>query len=173
MYINIRIAKMLHVAVVSALTLMMVRPSHASPNIIYILMDDMGNSDMSARGGEFGTPNLDDLYYSSINLRSHYSGLLCSPARSQILTGRYAWNFGYSRLSPFGYLSLRGIPLGVPTIGNLLKEYTNYDTYAVGKWHVGYSTWEHTPTHRGFDEFYGFFVTGISYVILVFFKFSI
>ena len=133
------------------------------PNIIYIIMDDMGWADMSARGGEYNTPNLDELYTNSINLENHYIGLLCSPSRSQILTGRYAWNFGLSSLQPFGYSQIAAVPTGLPTIGNILREYGGYNTYAVGKWHTGYSSNAHTPLYRGFDEFYGFLVTGIWY----------
>ena len=70
------------------------RDSVTSPNIIFIVMDDMGYSDMSSRGAEFDTPNLDLLYKNSIVIDSHYIGLVCSPSRSQMITGRYAWNMG-------------------------------------------------------------------------------
>ena len=92
---------------------------------------------MSSRGGEFETPHLDELYNNSINLQYHYIGLLCSPSRSQILTGRYAWNLGLSAMTPFGYTQIPSIPAGLPTIANLLREYGGYDTYAIGKWHAG------------------------------------
>ena len=135
----------------------------ATPNIIFFLLDDFGYADLSATGAEYNTPNLDEFYGNSIELRSHYIGLLCSPSRTQILTGRYAWNFGISTMQAFGPSSLSNIPAGVPTIGNLLQEYTSYSTYVVAKWHVGLSTWEHTPLYRGFDHFYGFYTAGVDY----------
>ena len=139
--------------------------SGATPNIIFFLLDDFGYGDISAFGAEYETPNLDDYYYNSIDLRSHYIGLKCSVSRSQILTGRYAWNFGLSAISepPFDVDQFAAFPAGVPSIGNLFKEYTSYDTYVVGKWHAGYSTWEHTPLYRGFDHFYGFYGPEIWY----------
>ena len=123
----------------------------------------MGYSDISATGAEYTTPNLDDFYSNSIELTSHYIGLLCSPSRTQFLTGRYAWNFGVSNMDAFGYKTLCGIPTGVPTVADLFKQYTNYATYAISKWHVGYSAWEQTATYRGFDHFYGFYGTSIYY----------
>ena len=153
---------LVHLALVAGL-IAKVLSAPDSPNIIYIIMDDMGFSDMSSRGGEYSTPNLDELYANSINLQYHYIGLLCSPSRSQILTGRYAWNFGLSNMMPFGYTQIAAVPTGFPTIANILREYGGYDTYAVGKWHTGYSSDAHTPLYRGFDEYYGFLVNGIWY----------
>ena len=137
--------------------------SQTSPNIIYIITDDMGYADISARESEFETPHLDNLYDHSIVLNSHYIGLLCSPSRSQILSGRYAWNMGLSAQNPFGPQAISSIPGAFPTIADILREYTNYKSYAVGKWHVGFSTWNHTALKRGFDEFHGFYTTGIYY----------
>ena len=137
--------------------------SAASPNIIFLLTDDMGYADISARGSEFETPHLDNLYEHSIVLNSHYIGLLCSPSRSQILTGRYAWNMGLSNFSPFGPTKIMAIPGAFPTIADILGEYTDYKSYAVGKWHVGYSTENHIALSRGFDQFHGFYTTGIFY----------
>ena len=128
-----------------------------SPNIIFMLFDDLGYADISATGAEYETPNLDDLYADSIHVEAHYTGVLCSPSRSQILTGRYAWNMGLSKLHAFGYCQISAFPTALPTIGTLLKEYTNYDTYALGKWHVGYSTYDHTPLNQLFFVFVSIF----------------
>ena len=133
------------------------------PNIIYIILDDIGYADLSTLGAEFATPNLDALYESSVHINNHYVGLLCSPSRSQILTGRAAWNMGLSDVVPFFYGQLSSIPSAIPTVGELFKEYTDYTTYVVGKWHVGYSTQAHGPLERGFDHFYGFYGTNIMY----------
>ena len=144
-------------------TLANVPQKSSTPNIIFILMDDIGFADLSATGAEYNTPNLDKLYNNAIHLNRHYVGLLCSPSRSQILTGRYAFYFGLSSYEPFFYQEITAVPSGFPTIANLLQSYANYSTYVVGKWHTGYSTWEHTPLWRGFDEFYGFMVGGVDY----------
>ena len=135
----------------------------STPNIIFFLLDDFGYGDLSATGAEYSTPNLDDLFDNGIELRSHYIGLLCSPSRTQMLTGRYAWNLGLSSFYAFGHSTIESIPAAVPTIGTLLKEYTGYSTYAVTKWQLGYAAWEHTPLYRGFDHFYGFYNGQIDY----------
>ena len=57
-------------------------------------------------------------------------------------TGRYGFNMGMGKMVPFHTYSIASMPLGLPTIGNLLKDYANYDTYFVGKWHVGYAVEE-------------------------------
>lgn len=131
---------------------------------MFIMMDDLGFGDISARHSEFWTPNLDELYHNSIVIDSHYIGIsVCSPSRAQILTGRYAWNLGLASLSNFQTSSIASFPAGIPTIADLLKQHTEYRTYALGKWHVGYASAEHTPLYRGFDEFYGFLTSGIDY----------
>ena len=137
--------------------------SESSPNIIFILMDDMGFSDMSARGSEYSTPNLDELYDESIIIDNHYIGLVCSPSRSQILTGRYAWNMGLSIQAAFHQSTIVSIPAALPTVADLLTEYGNYEAYFTGKWHVGYSTEEHLALERGFSKFYGFYSSNIKY----------
>ena len=70
------------------------RSDFDQPNIIFILMDDMGYGDFAAVGAEYDTPYLDALYKDSVVLNYHYIGLVCSPTRSQLLSGRYAWRYG-------------------------------------------------------------------------------
>ena len=140
-----------------------VQPIWCRPNIVYILTDDFGYADISAKGAEFNTPNLDDLYSNSIELTSHYIGLMCSATRTQILTGRYAWNLALSEQNVFSFGEISGVPVGVPTLANFLRYYANYKTYALGKWQLGYSTHMHTAQSRGFDEFAGFYISTIFY----------
>ena len=64
---------------------------------------------------------------------------------------------------PFGPAAISAIPGAFPTIADILLEYTNYKSYALGKWHVGFSTENHVAISRGFDEFHGFYTTGIFY----------
>ena len=64
-------------------------------------------------------------------------------------------------MDAFGTATMASIPAGVPTMGNLMKEFGGYSTYAIGKWHLGFATWEHTPLYRGFDHFNGFYLGGM------------
>ena len=91
--------------------------SESSPNIIFISMDDMGFSDMYGCGSEYSTPSLNEIYDESIIIDNHHIGLVCSPTRSQILTGIYAWNMGLS------------IPAALPVMKNLFTKYGNFETY--------------------------------------------
>ena len=80
---------------------------------------------------------MDKLFDESISLSSHYIHLTCSPSRSQFLTGRYAMYSGQGRIQPWDTGSIGSIPIGQPLIANWLKEYSSYNTYYVGKWHLG------------------------------------
>ena len=109
------------------------------PNIVFILMDDVGWNDVSFMGGQIPTPALDSLYEESVFLNNHYIHLMCSPSRSQIITGRYSMYQGFGKMMPWDYTELGGIPVGQPTVANWLKSMGKYATYAVGKWHMGMS----------------------------------
>eukprot|EP01084_Bolivina_argentea_P112182 200083_1 len=133
------------------------------PNILFILFDDLGWSDLSVDGGKYPTTNIDNLFNTGIKLNNHYSHLVCSVSRSQYLTGRYAMYSGQGVVDILDPYSIGGPPIGLPTIANYLKEYTNMNTYFIGKWHMGYAIDELTPTHRGFDHFFGFYSGMLSY----------
>merc|ERR1712087_689014 len=98
----------------------------------------------------------------SVELTRHYIHLMCSPSRTQFLTGRYAMRQGIGKMLPWDYTEIGGIPLGQPTIANWLQT-AGYTTYAVGKWHCGYAMNELLPTSKGFDHFYGFYQGAIHY----------
>ena len=70
---------------------------------------------------------------------------------------------GYGKMHTFGPGEPGGIPVGQPTVAQWLKEYANYNTYGVGKWHVGYCTDSLLPHAHGFDHFFGFYTHAISY----------
>jgi len=133
------------------------------PNIVFILMDDVGWNDVSFMGSQITTPNLDALYEESVFLKQHYIHLMCSPSRSQIITGRYPMYQGFGKMMPWDYTELGGIPVGQPTVANWLKSMGKYATYAVGKWHMGYAYQGLLPGSRGFDHFYGFYQGAIHY----------
>ena len=125
------------------------------PNIVLILVDDMGYGDFSAfNDGISRTPTLDALMAESLCLTQHYSASpICAPARAALMTGRYPHRTGAIETR-----ELRGLcnmALRETTVGDLLKR-AGYATGYVGKWHSGGVRREFHPNARGFDEFAGF-----------------
>jgi arylsulfatase A-like enzyme len=138
-----------------------VRPPPGSPNIVIVLMDDMGWADIGCYGSEIATPNIDALAGRGIRFSHYTTHPICSPARGALLTGINAHSVatGWLANNNPGFPGYFGdIPLGAPTIAETLRA-AGYATAAVGKWHNSTDgaapnpTW---PTHRGFDRFYGF-----------------
>eukprot|EP01084_Bolivina_argentea_P138820 244319_1 len=124
-----------------------------SPNIIFILADDLGIADVGYNSVEVHTPTIDYLASSGIKLTNYYTLCICSASRGVLLTGRYDIHNGLRGIAT--QTSKKGISLNYQLISDILHEYGNYSTYFIGKWHVGRSTWKQTPTWRGFDYFYG------------------
>jgi arylsulfatase A-like enzyme len=114
------------------------------PNILLILADDLGWSDLGCYGGEIRTPNLDFLARGGLRFAQFYNSVRCSPTRASILTGLHPHQAGFPNLSGV-------LPAYCVTIPEVLKS-SGYRTYMAGKWHLSR---ESTPTRRGFDEFYG------------------
>jgi arylsulfatase A-like enzyme len=114
------------------------------PNILFLLADDLGWSDLGCYGGEIRTPNLDSLAQGGLRFTQFYNSARCSPTRAAILTGLHPHQAGFPNLS--GVLSRHCV-----TIPEVLKG-AGYRTYMVGKWHLSRQS---TPTQRGFEEFYG------------------
>ncbi len=131
----------------------------ARPNILIILNDDMGFSDIGCYGGEIATPNLDRLAQNGLRYSQFYNTARCSPSRASLLTGLHPHQTGIGILTydtgPEGYsgdLNERCV-----TLAEVLKA-ADYRTYLSGKWHVARNLTEPTnswPLQRGFDEFYG------------------
>ena len=128
------------------------------PNIIAILVDDMGYSDLGAYGGEIRTPNLDRLAAHGLRFTQSYNSARCCPSRASLLTGLYSHqagiaNFtGNDRTAELGPAYLGRLNDNCVTLAEVLKT-AGYNTYGVGKWHVG----DHLdPIDRGFDAYYGF-----------------
>jgi len=137
--------------------------SSSRPNIIIIMSDDMGFSDIGSHGGEIRTPNLDSLAANGLRFRQFYSMARCCPTRASLLTGLYPHQAGVGHMMDNrGYDGYRGdLNRNCLTIAEVLKS-AGYATWAVGKWHVtpGNSAAKLERTHnwplqRGFDRFYG------------------
>ena len=131
----------------------------SKPNILLILNDDMGYSDIACYGGEVLTPNLDRLAANGLRFTQFYNTARCSPSRASLLTGLHPHQSGIGILTydtgPEGYAG--NLNKQCVTIPEALKE-VNYRSYMSGKWHVAGSLQEPTdawPLQRGFDEFFG------------------
>jgi arylsulfatase A-like enzyme len=125
------------------------------PNILQILVDDMGYGDFGLfNGGLCQTPTLDYLAQDGICFTQHYSGsAVCAPARAALLTGRYPHRTG--AIDTLEGRGLDRIALRERTMADLLKA-EGYATGLVGKWHNGALDPRYHPNRRGFDEFLGF-----------------
>jgi arylsulfatase A-like enzyme len=131
----------------------------SKPNIVLILNDDMGYSDIGCYGGEVQTPNLDRLAAGGIRFSQFYNTARCSPSRASLLTGLHPHQTGIGVLTynmgPEGYAG--NLNRRCVTIAEALKA-SGYRSYLSGKWHVAGSLTQPTdswPLQRGFDEFYG------------------
>ena len=128
------------------------------PNIIVVLVDDMGYSDLGSFGGEVRTPHLDRLAKNGLRFTQNYNSARCCPSRASLLTGLYSHQAGIANFTGrdstdrLGPAYLGKLNKQCMTLAEVLKE-VGYSTYGVGKWHVGH---EEIPTDRGFDEYYGY-----------------
>ncbi|PMD90527.1 arylsulfatase [Siphonobacter sp. BAB-5405] len=154
-------------------------PSRKSPNIILILADDLGYSDLGCYGSEIHTPNLDFLAQHGLRYRQFYNTSRCCPTRAALLTGLYNHQAGIGKMTDAenqpGYQG--HITDQTVTLAEVLKS-AGYQTAMTGKWHVSntlvqpkgtdqqawlnhqkdfgtFSPLEQYPTRRGFDKFFG------------------
>jgi arylsulfatase len=125
------------------------------PNILLILADDLGFSDLGCYGGEIATPNLDRLAANGLRFRQFYNCTRCCPSRASLLTGLYPHQAGVGDMTgDTGQPGYRGFPQSnTVTLAEVLKA-AGYHTSMVGKWHLG-GPRRPSPVDRGFDEFYG------------------
>ena len=133
------------------------------PNIVVIMADDMGFSDIGSYGGEIATPNLDALAAGGLRFRQFYNAARCCPTRASLLTGLYSHQAGVGHMvGDYGHPSYQGhLNDQCVTIAEVLGD-VGYTTLMSGKWHVGESR-PHWPADRGFDEYFGLISGGSNY----------
>ena len=122
------------------------------PNIVFIISDDMGYSDLGCYGGEIDTPVLDGLAQRGLRFTNYYVNNMCWPTRASLMTGLYP-----HVALPNGGSSSGGLNSQSTTLARALKG-AGYSTFMSGKWHLSNSKkpdGKNAPHHRGFDQFYG------------------
>ncbi len=124
----------------------------AAPNIVFFVADDLGWRDVGYHDSEIRTPTIDRLADEGLRLERFYSQPVCSPTRAALLTGRSTLTTGV--LMPFEPWHDRGLPLEEKLLPEYLKD-AGYQTFAIGKWHLGPNKRPYHPLQRGFDHFYG------------------
>lgn len=131
-------------------------PPH--PHIVLIVTDDLGWDDVGFRSNQIKTPNIDSLAAGGRVLNHYYVQDVCSPSRAGFQTGRYPLHTTVN-----DWLRTTGnLPVNETLLPQKL-EAAGYESHAIGKWHLGAPTWEHTPTFRGYSSFYGFYGGGQDY----------
>ncbi|MAH24308.1 MAG: arylsulfatase [Gammaproteobacteria bacterium] len=140
-------------------------PPQGSPNIVLMMLDDVGFADFGCYGSEIDTPSIDQVAARGVRYSGFHTTAMCSTTRAALLTGRNHHAVGVGCLANFdsGYPGYRGkIAKDAPTLAESLRE-VGYRNYMVGKWHVTPLTetgptgpFDGWPLGRGFDRFYGF-----------------
>ena len=140
-------------------------PRQSKPNVIFIVLDDVGFADLGCYGSEISTPNIDRLAAGGLRYNNFHTTALCSPSRAALLTGRNHHTVGMRAISNMisAEENTRGkVTRKAAMLPEILRD-EGYNTFALGKWHLApmhettsagpYDGW---PLGRGFDRFYGF-----------------
>ena len=141
------------------------RPASGAPNVVLIVLDDLGFAQLGCFGSDLATPNIDRLAAEGLRYRRFHVTSLCSPTRASLVTGRnhHAVGMGFLSDIPIGYPGYDArIPRSAATLPRILRD-EGYNTFAVGKWHLT-PRWEANaagpfdrwPLGLGFERYYGF-----------------
>ncbi|MDA7511059.1 sulfatase-like hydrolase/transferase, partial [Verrucomicrobia bacterium] len=141
------------------------------PNIVIVMVDDMGFSDIGCYGSEIETPNLDQLAANGLRFKQFYNTGRCCPTRASLMTGLHPHQAGVGHMTegpelpsplenePYqGYLNQQCV-----TLAQVLKG-AGYHTLMTGKWHLSYHRKEGWPLQRGFDKYFGI-ISGASHYV--------
>ena len=141
------------------------RPPAGAPNVVLVVLDDVGFAQLGCYGSDLETPTFDALAAAGVRLTNFHTTALCSPTRACLLTGRNHHRNGLGRVADLA-VGFPGYSGQIPPENGMLSEVLSsagYATLAVGKWHLSpesetnaagdRSTW---PLRRGFDRWYGF-----------------
>ena len=151
------ISLIIGVAVITSVSDGFAQNNQRRPNIVIILADDLGYSDMGSFGSEIKTPNLDNLSRAGVRFTNFYTHATCSPTRSMLLSGVDNHINGLGNMGEWTAPNQQGVPgyegnlnKKVATLPELLKQ-GGYHTYMVGKWHLGKAP-DLIPAARGFER---------------------
>ena len=141
------------------------RPRAGAPNVVVVLIDDLGFSHFGCYGSTLATPTIDRLAANGLRYTNFHVTPLCSPTRAALLTGRNHHEVGMRSVSNFntGFPNMRGeVSTSAATMAEVLSA-EGYATFAVGKWHLcamenasAAGPFDQWPCQRGFDRYYGF-----------------
>ena len=155
-----------------------INAENTRPNVLLILADDMGYSDIGCYGGEIPTPYIDRLAENGVRFSNFYNTSRSCPSRASLMTGLFQHQAGIGQMSEdplgsyqpstsyndWGTDGYKGfLNRNCVTIAEVLKE-SGYHTYMVGKWHLGMHDVEKWPLQRGFERFYGILSGACSYL---------
>ena len=138
------------------------------PNILLVMVDDMGWTDLGSYGSEISTPNLDELANNGVKFTDFHVSVSCSPTRSMLLTGTDNHVAGLGNMGEMLRPNQRGKPGyeghlndRVVSLAEVLKA-DGYHTYMAGKWHLGHAA-DQYPAARGFERSFSMLFGGASY----------
>jgi arylsulfatase A-like enzyme len=141
------------------------RPPRGAPNVVLVVLDDLGFAQLGCFGSDLATPTIDRLAAEGLRYNRFHVTSLCSPTRAALLTGRnhHAVGMGFLTDIPTGFPGYNGrIPASAAALPRILRD-SGYSTFAVGKWHLT-PRWEQSasgpftrwPLGLGFERYYGF-----------------
>ena len=130
----------------------------SQPNILLMVADDLGWNDVGYNGSEIKTPAIDQLAAEGLRLDRYYAFPYCTPTRVAIMTGRSPLRFGMA--GPI--IDHGGLPLDETTLGDVFQD-AGYQTWFMGKWHIGHEKRAHFPNERGWEHSYGSLTGGLDH----------